>query len=1064
MNAFSKFVTSRPWLVLALLLGTTVVLAMGFSKLETRNNQDSELPDDDPIVETNDRLDAVFGDKTIVLLAIESDDVFTPSTLAKVDSISEALRDVSGVINDEVTSLTTVNNITGREWGLEVGTFIEEVPTTEAEIQRLRQDVRENPLIYGQLVSKDETLTLVQANVREGYDQEATHADAYALAEKYTGPEKVYVAGDAIQPQEIDKGVQEDMAMLLPLVLGLILVGFYISFGTVRGVLLPFSVAALSVVWTMGAMGLIGFPITVVSSTIPILLVAVSSSYGIHVVHRYYEEALHGDREEATRKATKKIGPAVVMTGLTSALGSATLIIFRVTSIREFGMIAAIGVLFTLVLTMTLIPAVLALLKKQAPKRSHDGSGAFDRILSAMGRFAIQRRYTVIAASVVLLVVSAVGVSQIRVGNDFVEYFPEDHRLRTTFETLNDKLGGARFIDVMIDGGEEDAVKNPELLKDIRQFQEFATSHEEVGRTNSFVNVIRRIHQVMQGGGEEHYAVPDSRDLVAQYLLLYSMSGDPADFADLVDYDYQRAKVRIMLTTSDQEDHERIYNALQDYAGEHFEGPVRAEFGGDVMFWLAQIKYIVQGKILNIVLALAVVLLLCMIAFRSFSAGLLSVAPLAVSTLMTFGLMGFIGIRLETGTAIITAIAVGIGVDFALHFLARFRQEMEDEGDVQASTVLTMRSAGKAISYDVLSNVIGFCAFIFSGFLPVQYFGWLISLTMITVGLSTFLLMPALISVFRPSFLEPTVAAPTSSESIQPATAMSSFTHWFIVVALSGGLLGGVLMAPSTHAQPAPAEPALTNPASPPTASTHPAPTAREIMERFDAQDSADDERVDFEMKLINKKGDERSRKVRQTLMTDDDGQRRALIRFLEPGDVRGTGLLTIEHEDRDDDQWLYLPALRRTRRISPANQTDRFMGSDFTYEDVQSEDLEAFDYSLVRTDTLEGTAAYVVEAVPATDEKREESGYAKRHLWIDAETFVNHKIHFFNDDGDQIKTFTATEFKKVEGSDKWRAHRMEMDHQVNEHRTVLLYDNYEVNQGIDDDVFSRRFLKRGAR
>ncbi|MFQ5637898.1 MAG: RND family transporter [bacterium] len=754
MKHFARFVTHYPKSVLAALFVVTLILGFGISKLETRNNYDADLPKEDPIIKTNDRFGEIFGEKAMIMIGIESDNIFQTSTLEKVAHISEDLKRVKGVIEDQIISLSTLNNINGRDWGLEVGPFMKEVPETEAALERLREDVRSNSLIYGRFVSEDETSTLVLANIEQDYVQAEVYQQVQDILEKYRGPEKIYALGDPIMTQEIDLGIQHDVEMLLPIAMVLVLVGFFLSFRTARGVFLPFTVVALTVFWTMGLMGHLGFPLTVVSSALPMLLVAVASSYGIHVVHRYYEEIVDKDKLAGARAATQKIVPAILVTGLTSAIGTATLMIFRVGSIREFGIITALGILAALVLSITFIPATLALLRKSTGKQTRTSRSWATRALTRLALFSLRRKVWLLAFSVIIILISLIGISKISVGNDFVKFFPKDHHVRATFDFFNEKFGGSRYFNVMIEGPEYDSIKDPKMLQQIWKFQEFAESFAEVGYTSSFADIIKRMHKVMHADDPAYDRIPDSQDLIAQYLLLYSMSGNPGDFDDLVDYDYQRAKIRVMIKTSEQDVHKRLFRTFENYVNTHFEPGVENEFGGILMIWIAQIRYIVTGKIQNIILAVLIVFIFCAVVFRSFTGGLFSIIPLVVATLLTFGVMGFVGIRLDMGTAIVTAIAVGIGVDFAIHYIFRFKQEFTSSGDMQQSTVATMLSAGRAIIYDMMSNILGFMVFIFSGFVPIQNFGWLISLTMLTVGFGSLVILPALFATINPRFIQ----------------------------------------------------------------------------------------------------------------------------------------------------------------------------------------------------------------------------------------------------------------------------------------------------------------------
>jgi hydrophobe/amphiphile efflux-3 (HAE3) family protein len=1027
MNRFYHIVTERPGLTLTAVLLATLYVGSGVRFLETLNNQDSELPKSDPIVQTNDRLKAVFGDTADLLVGIETDDIFNPGTLRKVMEFSEALKGVNGVMDDEIVSLSAINNIEGDESGLVVGPVLEEVPETPEAMAQLKATVRANALLDGELVSKDGTLTLIHAKVEKEHSEDELYSQVFALVDRFSGPERIHVAGGAIQPAEVDHGIQTDLRVLLPIVLLMTLIGFYLCFRTWRGVWLPFSVVVLTVLWTMGLTGHVGLPMTVVASAVPIIMVAISSSYGIHMLHHYYEAAREGE-PHPVRAALEKVAPSIGMVGVVSALGSASLLTFPVTSIRQFGIITTMGALAAMVVCLTYAPAVLALLKRQEAGASQ--STWSDDRLAGVARFSVRHRKSVLAAAVVVLAVSVVGMSRLEIGTDIIRYFPAEHRLRAAFDAFNAKLGGVRRLNVMVEGTEPDAIKDPELLRKIQRFQEYAESLPHVGSTSSFADIIRRIHQEMNGGDPAFHVIPESRELVAQYLLLYSISGDPGDFSELVDYDYQRTKVRITFDTSEQREHRKLYEALNTYAATEMGPGVKLEFGGDVMFWLAQMRHIAVGKVYNIVTSIAFVLLFCAVTFRSVTAGFFSISPLVIATALTFGLMGFVGIRLEASTAILTSVAVGVGVDFALHYLINFRQELQsDRGEVDIEAVATrvFMIGGKPILFDMISNILGFSVLMFSSFLPVRYFGWLISLTMVSVGVATLLVMPALIAVFRPRFLMARSGAPSIAT---PARAAVS----------SVVLIGLLTLAQAASAQ---------------------APTGKQIIERNDAMRSVDDEQVELGMQLINKQGQKRDRRVSWMVKNDAQRNQKGLIRFTAPPDVRGTSLLSIENSDREDDQWLFLPALKKSRRISAAGKSDSFVGSDFAYEDLGAEDIDQHDYRLLREDALDGTPVYVVEATPNNDQRRKESGYSRREIFVRKDNAAIARIDFYDRQKELLKVLKARDIHQVPSTKTWRAQTIEMANQKTGHTTVIVYGPFVINKGISDDTFSIRELER---
>ncbi len=237
--------------------------------------------------------------------------------------------------------------------------------------------------------------------------------------------------------------------------------------------------------------------------------------------------------------------------------------------------------------------------------------------------------------------------------------------------------------------------------------------------------------------------------------------------------------------------------------------------------------------------------------------------------------------------------------------------------------------------------------------------------------------------------------------------------------------------------------------------------TAREIMEKNDRQMNSRDEESRFTMKLINKQGKERKRTVRMYLKTDIKNNDKTLIRFLSPADVKGVGLLAIEDGDRED-QWLYLPALKRIRRISSSEKSDSFMGSDFSYEDVEQNDLDNYAYQLLREEALDGQNCNVIRSIPVNEQTIKETAYSRTEVWIRQDNFVAARVDYFNHKGDHFKTMRSNNIRPIDGTDKWRAHLIDMRNESTGHHTELHYDSIQINRGLDDNLFTQRYLERG--
>lgn len=242
-----------------------------------------------------------------------------------------------------------------------------------------------------------------------------------------------------------------------------------------------------------------------------------------------------------------------------------------------------------------------------------------------------------------------------------------------------------------------------------------------------------------------------------------------------------------------------------------------------------------------------------------------------------------------------------------------------------------------------------------------------------------------------------------------------------------------------------------------------PPSTGREVMERYAEQDRTRDSRLTLSMMLVDAKGRERRRKLSMATRTRQDGTRMQLIRFLEPADIEGTGFLSIENSGREDDAWLYLPALRRVRRIAGTDKRDSFVGTDFTFEDLEPEVLDDHAYTLVREDSVDGMATWVVEAVPVDARRAEASGYGRRELWITQDHALLVQARLYDREGEYVRRLTAGDPRAVPGSGKWRTYRIVMEDVREASRTRLEIEDLRIDQGVDPALFTERYLRRGG-
>ena len=819
MSAFFHGVIRLRWLIIALVLGVSV-LAWGQlrSHLRFESDLDAMVPADNPVSMYKEQVEERFGMRDNIVVGVLNDNpdengVFNPRSLAIVKELSEQialLPGIKAVRDEDVSSVATMDNITGTADGMAVNPFMETVPDTPEALAALRESLFHNEMYVDWLVSRDGTGLLIMAKLESAVDNAAglaQRAEAYnaieamVQAQRDAGvPEQLYVAGRGAMEITVGRYGRQDMATFLPLVLGVVLVTLYLTYRSLRGVLLPFAVVVGSVIWTLGLMGSLGFPLYFISTMMPVVLMAIGVADGIHILSRYYDEILEHpatDGPTAVVATMSEMWLPVMLTSLTTAAGFLSFLTAPLPPQRDFGLFAAVGVLVAMVLSLTLLPAVLAMLPVKVSRglarqmsRSGDlaAAGWAARGLSWLGRSVARRPLLVWVPSVVVVLLCLVGTQRIVVDASAIRIFPDSSSIRVAEGVLRQKFQGTVPLYVVIEGHEADRLKDPVLLQQLDRMQAAAEQDPIVGGSVSIAEFVKRMNRVMNEDRPEMEVIPTNRDLVAQYLLLYSFSGDPDDFDEVVDYDYQYANVALYLREDSSQEIGRVVRQVQDYALAEFgraegDGDAAAEplalrvgrrlfdlaptstgwetdqgfrigFAGGAYFTYHLSELVISGQVSSLLVSLGAVFVLTAFMFRSVVAGLVNVIPIGIVIIFSFGVMGLLGLELEVGRALTSSMVIGIGIDYTIHFLNKYRLKVRSGlRQPTAITEATMATSGKAIFFNAVVVIGGFAVFLSSNFRPNFSLGAMLMLNMGACLLVSMTVLPTLLNTFKPRFV-----------------------------------------------------------------------------------------------------------------------------------------------------------------------------------------------------------------------------------------------------------------------------------------------------------------------
>ncbi|MDH5751786.1 MAG: MMPL family transporter [Deltaproteobacteria bacterium] len=669
----------------------------------------------------------------------------------------------------KLTSLSTVENVMAEGDSLRVGRYYEEVPRGPEELEALRRLVSSDEILRDVFISKDgrATTIIVETNVPDHRtDLHLLMArEIERLAVEIPGPGKVHLSGTPVLNATNMLVMNQDSSTLFPVVMTLLTVLLWVTFRSLRGILLPLGVVLLSVVWTLALKVAGGVPLNMITASLPLFLITIGVADGIHLVSEFkHQLARLGDRRRAVAVTVEHMFMPVVMTSLTTAAGFASLAYTDLIMVRHFGMFVALGALVAMVITLVLVPAVLSLganpAASKGPEPDAGGGGlvaALEQrmvgLLAGVSRLAVERPLPLVLVSIVIAAAAGYGVTRVQAENDFLTYFEESMPAIQATRAIDATMAGSLPANVLISatGVGSEPFKNPARLAAVEALQEHLKQVPHVGKTLSLVDMLKRINRTMHSDDPKWHRLPgddqgpEGRNLIAQYLLLYE-NGGGENLNNFVTPQFDELNVVVNMSSRNTEDVERVISSIAEYAAAHFPPEMKIRFAGTAEMITASNNEIVSSQVRSLSISLLVIFLLLMLQFRSPTRALLGIIPLSFAVLMNFGFMGYFGFFLNAGTAIVSSIVIGVGVDFAIHFLSRLQTELDRGAGLAAAVTETMLSSGKAISANAFIVAAGFSVLTISRSVPMQTGGIMIAMTLLVSALATLVLLPAVIS------------------------------------------------------------------------------------------------------------------------------------------------------------------------------------------------------------------------------------------------------------------------------------------------------------------------------
>lgn len=736
-----------------IILVTMLIITIAFFSVITKNSRmetelDKYMPQDHPAFVYSDQAEEIFNIQDAIIIAIENlGGIYQSGTLQKIKDLTLELGKMEEINKNDITSLYTADNIVGSEEGLDVRAFYKSIPKTAEGLQDIAEKVRSNEMILGRLVSENETVSVIIAELEDDTFTQDFYHRILELVHSYNGPEKLYVAGAPIVEGTMAYLGPKDMQKMVPIVMLVIVLVLLLVMKSFRNTLFTMLVVLFSVIWAFGLMALLRIPIYAVSTMIPVMLIAIGVADGIHLyshLDMYLRKNPEASRRDAVSDMLRNMWKPVVMTSVTTSIGFVSLLTSEVFPIKYFGVFTAFGVMVAMLFSLLLIPSAIIVFgySKREPKTSSPQNPGQSTFSTRFADGVLKHRALTIVLTFIIVALSIYGITKVWINSSFLDNFEKDSDIVLTDAFINKNFGGTSNLNVILESNEQDVMKSPAALKLIDRLQSDVESRlDMVGNSFSLADYLKRMNKVMNADQKEFETIPDSSDLNAQYLLLYEMSGDPENLWKVVDYNFQTANVTIQLKSDDSRTMNSAIAIVEEYRSEFDKLGIKVNYAGSGYKGLIFTDLILEGQIKSLVLSLIIIIILLTLMFKKFLLGLIGSVPIVITAVIGFGVMGLLNIPLSTTTALISSIAIGIGIDYAVHFIERYKIYALKTGDKQKTMQETMHHSGRAIIFNAIVVIAGFMVLLFSVFPPNRSLGALVSLNMFTSFLGTVTIM-----------------------------------------------------------------------------------------------------------------------------------------------------------------------------------------------------------------------------------------------------------------------------------------------------------------------------------
>ncbi len=999
----------------------TSFFAYGLTRLELRTDGAAIYPMDNEIVEQTEYDRDLFLDpqQIILLLSSKSDSLplASPLGFTFIKSVHNAMKILPGVYSDGVSSLASIPNIRSNSEEMVISTYLEEIPTDSISFKKLLSMVKEAPLTEGLFLSSNGLFASVYIPLVDGVVRNEVISTIESWLENQN--DSIYdmrITGPVVAETTLGDIVFRDLTVLIPVMVAIVALMLLATLRTLGGLLIPLIEALAVLIWTLGLMGWLGVPVTLVTTILPVILMTMAITDEIHVLQRFQKYLYNKNvskqsavdekyqKESAIVESLKDVGRPIVATSITTAIGFLSFLTASMVPMRHFGVFTAFGIVIAMVLSFTFIPCLMVNLpkswfndkrnKKQIDKESK---------LNWLEKFSTENNSKALLIGIIIIVIITPGIYWLDVQDSWIENFDKSSALVSAEKDFNENFWGSYRLDVIFER-DEGFFYTKNGISLIEEFTKNVKEGPFVGGVTSYQDIYR---EVALGLGETEHLSDLSDEKIQDISTVADMASDPRQLLQLIGSNGISAKATIFVNRPNYQKSERLTEFVENVCNDlNSKYNSLSHISGDIPVALEVVQSIVINQMRSISWTILGIGILLLLTFPRGLAALIVMVPVASTAILVLAAMGYAGIPLGIATSMFASLTIGVGIDFALHFYHNYKHEREDGNDHNQAISKTFENTGQAIRWNALILLLGFLVLTFSVLKPDRDLGILLAAAIVTCYIMTLLTLPRLLKFLSMSVL-------------------------LIIVSSNTIVIGSEIKSDNQSAR------------------TY----VHKIEKNF--RQNARLTKIEFETSYTKRVRSSLSRTMWGVINGEPENTKMLYV-VTAPQRMEGTALLFADNANIDmpDSTWLYLSAIKRVRLLDIRSARAMVPGTALTYEDSRGFiPVDKYTFKFVREDMKIDSNFVMIKAVPRTDSIAAGVGYSSMLIQIDTIRNIITRIDFNDPEGNGFKFYLLNDAIKI--NDFWYPSGASVHNTQSGIFSEAKYEYWLIETMLDKDFFS---------